>query len=338
MALPAGHILMIAFERPADAGVVERPGHRCLLSPMAFFALVGFSPCQVHVLPMAAHTGTMMLDEGRRGGAAVETMMASCTARLMMALHTIQAELLDVLGMPEDDATLGTACTRKEIAFGKGNRRMHLLELLVRGGKTRTDRVTLSIRQGHVADFASGFINPIAVAIEALLMIGTLESGHARVGSLYGRVMAGTTGRRPVSRGRMMMAVPASSRHFRHSGVPLVIKANRHVLAHQIVQKDNVRCGVDGQRAAKIPRARVAQAAVGGCGVFAKMAAVAVPAGTATLGDFGRRGRYRFLRHSRAIRANCQPKEEEAGDQVQLAGRQTGCVLREAMRFPSGEV
>lgn len=150
---------------------------------------------------------------------------------------------MHVLVMAEYHATGRTILPAPfvELPLGFGYRWVLASGQVVPAAHAERGRLSRRTRPGPVTDAAIRFINPVPVAIHALLMIRALQPRLVNIGPPRSDLVAGATRGWRLSVGRTMMTGRATSGHRGHLGVPFVVERHGQVRSFDGIHNDHVR-------------------------------------------------------------------------------------------------
>jgi len=328
VARPATDLAVVRLKRPAGIGVIERSRLGSAVGPVATSAATTVARCERHIQLVAFQAGAVVFDKGARPTLTV-LAVALCAIGFVMALDTLESKAIDVPLVSEDDSNRRSGRTRSvPQPVRLRNTGMLASENAIAGTAGRRGTRVRCTGFGHMTDFAGGLVDPISMAVQALLMVRTLQTRLVDVGAGGRTIVTVAAGRWPAGGWSVVMARSASFTHLGHGRMPTVLKGHWPAFTFDLVKNDDIgrdrhlSCQCDGAPA------RVIQAKIGPAWVAAVMTATAISRilrpGT---GLMRRRGHVR-LRLSDCLRNTRQPGRRHDPT------AQNGAKTAEAARVP----
>lgn len=215
---------MISIQTPAGGGMSES---RLLFIIVAFFAfvcLVTAGADSVNLFLALYQTGWLV------------DIVAIAAIFFLMAIHTAQAEQVDVLLVVECNHRAGSV--RSNIIFLRwySHHRMrdtHDIGGILAGGLDRFGVV------GIMADDTLGVVAPFAMTAEALTVIRPFETRLAKIVGIGLAAMTFAAWRNLAGRAEVMAGF-TSLVHVRHLGMNFMIEMHRAILIDQLIEQHRI--------------------------------------------------------------------------------------------------
>ena len=170
----ASNVSVIPIQRPAGVGMGERLRLWLAFQPVASFTSAGHPTHQVHVALMAVNAGSVVRGDCLGLGLLPFRGMAPCTASLMVTIHAPESETLRMLPVPEEYLPSGKPFGSKsiEVSIWLRDHRMDSAQNVIFGHRRRGVPSVRAACLCPVTHIAISLIDPAAVAVQALLVVG----------------------------------------------------------------------------------------------------------------------------------------------------------------------